>query len=278
MPTPEQATQFYDRAYFETDYNALLDRAGYFDSAETLRRRYRDILHWVEEYRGPPGRFLDLGCAGGEFLQVARQKGWEPTGLDVSEAAVSEARRRCSERVILGDEEILLREGAQFELVHCGHTLEHMPDPATFLDKAHSLLVEGGHLVVEVPTYVNSFYFTLARLLRRGLGQKAARDAAVLQGLKVQSGPLLQAPYHLFEFNSRTLRKILENHGFQVLRVRQWVSLPPEPSEQATLFRRVLQLAFRALNRLAQWGALPGGQVLMITQKGAKSSLLKAKE
>lgn len=271
MPTPEEVTRFYDRQYFEKDSNDLLQRAGYFDSSEILGARYEEILHWVEKFRSAPGRFLDVGCAGGEFLQVARQKGWEPTGLDVSKAAVQEARQRCPERVILGREETLLGEGAQFDLIHCGHTLEHMPDPAGFLLNAHRLLVKGGHLVVEVPSYVNSVYFSIARLLSRLRQHKGGRDAAVFQGLKVQGGPLLQAPYHLFEFNNRTLRRLLENQGFRVLSIRQWVSLPPEPSRHASLFRRLLQLTFRALNRLAQWGVLPGGQVLMICQKEPKA-------
>ncbi len=269
LPSPEEVATYYVREYFEADYNSLLARGSYFENEEPLRRRYSEVLDLVRPFRAEPGRFLDVGCAGGYFLKVAREQGWEPTGIELSEEAAVEARKLVDERVIAGRPEDIRDQGERFELIHCGHTLEHMTDPGMFVECARELLVEGGHLAIEVPCYVNSFYFAGVRLLgwlaQENVSHQESRS--MLYALKVQRGPRQQPPYHLFEFTPSTLKKLMEKHGLKVVKVYQSVPVPSRPEQGSGWLRRLAQVGFRSLDWLARQGLIRGGQVMVICEK-----------
>jgi SAM-dependent methyltransferase len=64
---------------------------------------------------GPPGgRLLDIGCGGGSHTSAFAAAGWEPVGLDISEAQLRLARERGCE-VVLGRAESLPFEDASFD-------------------------------------------------------------------------------------------------------------------------------------------------------------------
>jgi SAM-dependent methyltransferase len=55
----------------------------------------------VEELSGvPAGRALDLACGAGRNAIWLAERGWRVTGVDYSEVALAEARRRATERAV----------------------------------------------------------------------------------------------------------------------------------------------------------------------------------
>ena len=68
-------------------------KANERNPAQEYRRR---LATGLLERQGPPARLLDIGCGNGEFLAAAaaRWPGAELRGLELSEAAVAEARRK----------------------------------------------------------------------------------------------------------------------------------------------------------------------------------------
>ena len=62
----------------------------------------------------PAGRLLDVGCGGGSHTSAFAAAGWEPVGLDVSEAQLQLARKRGCD-VVLGRAESLPFEDASFD-------------------------------------------------------------------------------------------------------------------------------------------------------------------
>lgn len=62
----------------------------------------------------PAGRLLDIGCGGGSHTSAFAAAGWEPVGLDVSQAQLHLARERGCE-VVLGRAESLPFDGASFD-------------------------------------------------------------------------------------------------------------------------------------------------------------------
>ncbi len=102
----------------------------------------------------PDGKWLDLGCAGGEWLQLTRDKGLEATGVDSDSAAIERCRESGLE-VVTGDAlEFLRSAGDQsFAVISAFHLLEHRPFDycLNLVYQAARVLKPGGALLVETP-------------------------------------------------------------------------------------------------------------------------------
>jgi SAM-dependent methyltransferase len=111
--------------------------------------RYHDILARLERPRGP-GRILDVGCGAGQFLEVARARGWQAEGTEVSAAAVPFLEARGT-RVHRGELTELDLEG--FHAVTLFEVLEHVRRPQAHLHAAARLLRPGGALYLTTPNF-----------------------------------------------------------------------------------------------------------------------------
>ncbi|MGC2404284.1 MAG: class I SAM-dependent methyltransferase [Acidobacteriaceae bacterium] len=116
----------------------------------------------IDRYVSGKGDLLDVGCASGAFLRLMRDAGWNVEGIEPSE---SQFRRAVN---LLGDSTIIrqcMLQGASlskdYDLITLWDVLEHVTEPAAFLQLASSHLKSGGHLVLNVPQ-ADSF---IARLL-----------------------------------------------------------------------------------------------------------------
>jgi SAM-dependent methyltransferase len=100
-----------------------------------------------------PGRLLDVGSGRGNLGVALRKRGWEVTGLEPSEVAVADARRRGVPTVVgtLGTSAAEL-EGP-FDAVVFQHSLEHVAEPAVDLVAARELLSSDGLLLISVPNF-----------------------------------------------------------------------------------------------------------------------------
>jgi len=89
--SPSSETErIYDQEYF-----AKRDIGGASVDMTTIRsfRRLSAAQHLddIAKSQQPPGRLLDVGCAEGFFLEVAKASGWECWGVEVSEFAAEVA-------------------------------------------------------------------------------------------------------------------------------------------------------------------------------------------
>lgn len=154
------------------------------------------------------GSLLDIGCATGDLLLEARDRGWRVRGVEVSPYAASIAARRAID-VKVG----LLRESGlpenSFDAITLLDVIEHMEDPRAELNEMRRLLRPGGLLCIETPNW-NSVY-------RRLLGKRWAA---------------LQPRLHILYFDVRSLRALLDRTGFEVLEVKTEIVslLSPEAS------------------------------------------------
>jgi SAM-dependent methyltransferase len=154
--------------------------------------RYEQILSRLED-GGRPGRLLDVGCGAGQFLEVARRRGWRTFGTEISDSALRYLRDRDLE-VYRGALPALGLE-AQFEAVSMIEVLEHLPEPDAYLRAAVRALRPGGWLYLTTPNFDG-----LSRRLLQGRWR-------------------VLAPEHLFYFSPAALRR-LAGDGFGRLRVR----------------------------------------------------------
>jgi SAM-dependent methyltransferase len=122
-------------------------------SAEIDSRQLK-FFEWLVGLVGAPagGSLLDVACGQGDFLAYAASRGFEVSGIDLSDLAVTEARRRLPEAEIqVGSGEALPFENESFDVVTCLGSLEHFPDPIAGARELHRVLALHGTAIVYLP-------------------------------------------------------------------------------------------------------------------------------
>lgn len=190
-------TQLNHKSLYSKDYFAGTQNQGF--SAYIL---HKDIIDKNSEYRitnierhKKNGCILDVGCAMGFFLEVARKNGWKVFGAEVSGAAAQYCREKFDIPVFIMEEgdkgEPLPRE--YFDVITMYDVIEHAEKPVKLLSQIYRSLKPEGIVIIETPD-VESIY------------------AKLLQG----RSPYIRPPAHLSYFSRSTLRKILCDTGFTV--------------------------------------------------------------
>ena len=196
-----------------------------------FQRRARELTRLA----GRAGRALEVGSYTGAFLAAAALQGWNVLGIDVNPHAVDAARRRGLHARTARIEDI--REHHAFDAIAFWTCFDHLPDPRPTLRVARDLLTPGGILALRVPN--GRFYERLRRL--RGIARPIAR------GLLAHTN-MLAFPYR-HGFNPRSLRLLLRDQGFTILRLRGDTLLPATAWTRpwAALERRLTHALTRTL-------------------------------
>jgi len=170
VPSEEFLASIYrDKAYYEGGQGSIGFRD--YSSLEPARRRmFGRHLTRIEKEVGV-GRILDVGCANGDFLKVARGRGWSVFGADPS---VARAQVEAEGIQLVGTtvHDVTLEE-ASLDAITFWDVLEHVVDPIADLRRARELLKPGGILALTVPDSAN---FLARASGRRWFGYKTAGE------------------------------------------------------------------------------------------------------
>jgi SAM-dependent methyltransferase len=209
----EEIASFYPPGYWVGPPEAAAAERRLARATEAYRRFVlRDHVGFVrrvvegQRERGTWRGLLDVGCGDGSFLSALGAR--PAVGLDWSLEAVRSVRARGFAAVRGGLEAAPFAPGA-FSVVTMFHYLEHVSPARPSLDAVRRLLSPHGRLVVQVPN-ADCWQRTLLR----------ARWAGY------------DPPRHLVHYTTATLRRTLEQHGFEVLRVTH-ASLRDNPTTLA---------------------------------------------
>ena len=163
----------------------------YFARRPTMTRRYERQAEYVPP---KPGRLLDIGTAGGEFLALMRNRGWQVTGIESSDAG--NAYGLNIHRTTFPDNPPL--PIGPFDVVTAWAVFEHLHDPMAAFRRVPELLCPGGTFILQVPNL-------------RSINSRLAR--------------LEDVPRHLYFFSPRTLRAYAEQVGLELVRVHHVTDL-----------------------------------------------------
>lgn len=171
---------------------------------EIKKKMGQDLLENFERKLGRRGRFLDVGCAAGEFLWAAKESGWEYEGVDPSSEFVRLGREH------LGVEgRVCLLEDAKFpdehfDAVTMSSVLEHIYEPYELLCEIRRILKPGGYFWFDAPN-------------EDGLYMKAGNFYMKLQRRDwvVTMAPTFP-PYHVQGFNPKSIKQLLKRTNFEL--------------------------------------------------------------
>jgi SAM-dependent methyltransferase len=189
-PTLSAAAEQYQKADYYAGKYTVGELGAQLASHRDLARRLRRTI-------GPGGRVLEVGCAAGALLAALRDERLSATGIDVSAAAVSQARSNFgvdAHQALVEDHMFPIDLDALVAL----HVIEHLVRPALLLRKAATAVRRGGVLVLEVPDY--------GARMRHQMGE---------------GWPYFLPGEHLQHFDESSLRRLLEWYGFQLFRVER---------------------------------------------------------
>ena len=193
-PPPEPSlSDLYDEEYYQGD-----DRYGY----SSYQKEYPEIvlesnrrLDIIRDCGGVGGRVVDLGCAFGFFLEVARRKGWEVSGVEWSRHSAQHTEKKLGIEV---HPTLIQADFPQrgLDLVTMWEYIEHLHSPVDELIEANRILKDGGYLALSTPNMLSAFW---------------ERDFTHWKQFK--------PPEHLSFFTPATIGRLVENAGFKVLRI-----------------------------------------------------------
>ena len=191
-PQPDQAelTRIYGRHYYD---------AWGLDAAEERVRKLKmssfgKLLTKIRTDIPPGGRLLDVGCATGYFLEAAREMGFEPFGVELSDYGAEVCRSKFGAgRIHAGSLETAVFKDCpenRVDAIIMSDLLEHVSDPPATLRTARRWLPRGGRLLITTPD--------IGSWSHRVFGRHW----------------LHYKPEHLFYFGTKSLGRLLAGAGF----------------------------------------------------------------
>jgi SAM-dependent methyltransferase len=153
---------------------------------------------------------LDVGAASGAWLEVAAANGAEAAvGVEIGAAAAAGARARGLDvRTGKLADALSGLEGERFDLITFWDVLEHLRDPRHELSLARELLAPGGRIAATFPNVEGLYPQLTHRLLARRTG--------------IWEYPEL--PVHIYDFSPTTARRLFEQAGYTVERLRTFAT------------------------------------------------------
>jgi SAM-dependent methyltransferase len=237
-PTAAALRALYDERYFHSG-DPTCGYTDYEADRRPLREKAQRLLPAIERHSRPHGttrRLLDVGCAYGYTLEVARDRGWQVTGVEPAPAVALRTARALDVRV---EPDLLeARFPAQaFDAVTLWDVIEHLPDPRAALVEVARILAPGGLCSVVTPD----------------AGSLAAR---VLGGRWEERQKM---PEHIFFFDRPSLAALLRSCGFEPL---EWATVGKRMSLDETL-ARLAPAAPRVLGAVRRAAAALGARRLV---------------
>jgi len=147
-----------------------LKNYGDFDIRPSLAFRIKAMLDGrrlrrLSRHLKPGARLLDVGCAAGMLLDVAKR--YCPNihvyeGLEISEAAAARAKQK-GYKVYIATIEAAELPANYYDLIIMQQVIEHVHDPIAVLVKLRSSLRNGGQLIMETPNLYSWDYAMFSR-------------------------------------------------------------------------------------------------------------------
>jgi 2-polyprenyl-3-methyl-5-hydroxy-6-metoxy-1,4-benzoquinol methylase len=189
QPTDDTLAKIYGEHYYDS-WGLQSDTSAV---ANLKKRTFRYVLDKIGTV-APGAKLLDCGAATGFLLEVAKELGYQPYGVELSEFGAKEiAAKFGDDRAFCGQLEDAAFPGVapgDFQVVTMCDYIEHVRDPRRILSLARDLLGAGGTIALTTP------------------------DAGSPSHTLLRAGWTHYKLEHLFYFNRKNLERLLREVGF----------------------------------------------------------------
>jgi len=195
FPIPDYSEQRY------SNYGAL----NYVKNKEILIGEMKRILKEIIKFKAN-GRFLEIGSSIGCLLGLARDKNFEISGVEPSKEAIEVAEKSIGRGII---KNCLFAEAdfpnGYFDVVVMNHVLEHISDLGGILSKIKNILKKDGIIFIGAPNF-----------------------NGVFRKITGKNWPGLRPNEHIWQFEPKTIKKILKTSGFRIIKIKKTYSKNPK--------------------------------------------------
>lgn len=195
LPSTKDIVDMYDKDYFNgkgfdegVNYYEGLKHKKSWDYISNSRMKN------IEKFSNK-GKILDIGCGMGDFLDIAKKRGWNTNGLELSKYSSNIAKKRFRLNVFCGTIDEAKYDSKEFDVITMIEVIEHLENPKNTLKECNRILKDSGILVIQTGD-INSLYAKI----------KGEKWPYILLG-------------HLHYFSKKTLVKMLNETGFEVIKV-----------------------------------------------------------
>jgi len=189
--TDEELFKLYNEEFFTG-----AEFSDYAADAKFFRKNFVLRLRELKKFLDPAchQKLLEIGCAYGFFLDVARDEFAQVQGIDITDAGVRYAREELKLDVVQAD--FLAHDyGAEkFDVVCMWDTIEHLREPRRYVEKIAAHTAPGA-------------------LLALTTGDIESANAR----LRRDRWRLIHPPTHLHYFSSKSIARLLDAHGFDLV-------------------------------------------------------------
>jgi SAM-dependent methyltransferase len=163
----------------------------------------RFLIQMIQKHCLKAGRILDVGCASGSFLRVARDFGFEAWGVEISPALAGYAHR-SGLNVFCGTIKDAAFPDEFFDAVTLINVLSYFTDPINDLRQIRRILKKDGFFILE----------------------NGNRGALNSRDFVERWGDSWFIPYHPIHYTEDTLKLLLQKAGFQTVELKQYCIVP----------------------------------------------------
>lgn len=198
LDNPDQVDSGYEQEYFEK-YDTS------FKNNPKIKTNI-DTLNMLERLKPSKGRLLDFGCAEGNFLMLAKRKGWEVCGVDLSKFATEIAKKRGLEVYNKSIQDVKFKNES-FDVITLWDTIEHLSDFEKMFKELKRILKKDGLLIIRTPNE-NSIFHLIAHL------SHLLSFKMIKYFMKI-----IYHTDHFYYFSKKTLSNALNMNGFELKKI-----------------------------------------------------------
>lgn len=201
MPTGD-VSKYYPTNYLSSEEELSVQNNSKFDIERWYRyNQYRYDFGLMQKAVGlhlkDAKSYIDIGCGSGERVTFAKDEGCQKAnGVDKFDFAKNKSKQEVG---IINSEIINYKPTKKFQVASLFHVMEHIENPAEMLNhiRAH-IIAKDGVIIVQVPNY-----------------------GAIERKVFKKRWFSFDVPRHVWQFNERSMKRLLNDTGYDVIRSYQ---------------------------------------------------------
>jgi len=185
--------------------------------------REKKSLKLIKSLDLKQAKFLDIGSGVGFFMEHLSkiQPKLELYGVDYSNYNLKKSQRLPFKFKQCNIEDGIPHKDSTFDVVYAAEIMEHLVNPDYFIDECSRLLKKNGHVIITTPNLCAWYNRILVAMGIMPMFYELSTvspkvGAGVLKKVKKGNIPV----GHIRIFTIRALKDLLENSGFEVVKVK----------------------------------------------------------